>query len=139
MGHTRSTTRPQTTATTLEDDGVAPPDSVLDTVDPVPLQQIDTTADVVFAVAVGLIFLGSLFLALFVAWRVLRGYRANGERRLLLFGVGVLCIVFVSKVSTLSLNVAVPSFRFADSVAAGWRVVGGACVLYAIYRGGEGQ
>jgi hypothetical protein len=107
---------------------------------PLPLQSrtLDSTAELVFVVAFFVAFLASLLLALFVSFRVLRGYRRSGERRLLLFGVGVLCIVFLSKVTNVALASTLgPDFQYVESIATSWRIVGGLLILYAIYQGAD--
>jgi hypothetical protein len=106
----------------------------------VTLQFGGSTAERAFVVALLAAFLGSLALSLFVSLRVLRGYRRSGQRRLLLFGVGVLCIVFLSKVTSVALSSAVGlglGIGVASVAATGWRIVGAVLVLNAIYdRGG---
>lgn len=105
-----------------------------------PLQTVDSTAELAFVGALFLAFLASLLLALFVSIRVLRGYRAGGDRRLLLFGIGILCIVFLSKVTNVALASTLGSeFAYTESVATSWRVVGASLVLYAIYEGADRQ
>lgn len=111
------------------------------TLSPLPLQSaqsIDSTAEMAFVVALLLAFVTSLLLALFVAVRVLRGYRRGGDRRLLLFGVGILCIVLLSKVTNVVLASTLGStFAYTESIATSWRVVGATLVLYAIYEGAD--
>ncbi len=111
------------------------------TLSPLPLQSaqsVDSTAEMAFVVALLLAFVTSLLLALFVAVRVLRGYRRGGDRRLLLFGVGILCIVLLSKVTNVVLASTLgPTFAYTESIATGWRVVGASLVLYAIYEGAD--
>lgn len=106
----------------------------------VTLQFGGSTAERAFVVALLVAFLASLALSLFVSLRVLRGYRRSGQRRLLLFGVGVLCIVFLSKVTSVVLSPAVGpglGIGVASVAATGWRIVGAVLVLNAIYdRGG---
>lgn len=106
----------------------------------VALQFGDSTAERAFVVALLVAFLASLALSLFVSLRVLRGYRRSGQRRLLLFGIGVLCIVFLSKVTSVVLSPAVglgSGIGVASVAATGWRIVGAVLVLNAIYdRGG---
>ncbi len=105
------------------------------------LQSNGSTAERAFAVALLVAFLASLALSLFVSIRVLRGYRRSGQRRLLLFGVGVLCIVFLSKVTSVVLSPAVglgTGIAAASVVATGWRIVGAVLVLNAIYDRGGG-
>lgn len=100
-----------------------------------------STAERAFAVALLVAFLVSLALSLFVSVRVLRGYRRSGQRRLLLFGVGVLSIVFLSKVTSVALSSAVGlglGIGVTSVVATGWRIVGAVLVLNAIYDRGSG-
>jgi len=105
------------------------------------LQSNGLTAERAFAVALLVAFLASLALSLFVSVRVLRGYRRSGQRRLLLFGLGVLCVVFLSKVTSVVLSPAVGlgvGIGVTSVVATGWRIVGAVLVLNAIYdRGGR--
>jgi hypothetical protein len=95
----------------------------------------DTTAGALFAATFALAFLASIGLALFVAYRTYRGYRRSGERRLLLFSVGLLCIVLLSK---LTFVVVTTAFDAPDGVAGAlsttWRIVGGLLMLSAIYE-----
>ncbi|ERH12218.1 MAG: hypothetical protein J07HB67_01232 [halophilic archaeon J07HB67] len=102
----------------------------------VALQLGGSTAERAFGLALLAAFLASLALSLFVSLRVLRGYRRSGQRRLLLFGVGVLCIVFLSKVTSVVLSPAVGlglGIGVTSVVATGWRIVGAVLVLNAIY------
>ena len=104
------------------------------------LQSGGTTAERAFLYALAATFLVSLALSLFVGFRVLRGYRRGGQRTLLLFGLGVLCIVFLSKVTRIILAAGLGVDVGVTAIATtGWRIVGALLVLHAIYdRGGSG-
>lgn len=104
------------------------------------LQSEGSTAGRAFLYALTAAFLVSLALSLVVGVRVLRGYRDSGQRTLLLFGLGVLCIVFLSKVTRVVLMAGFGvGLGVTGTVTAGWRVLGALLVVRAIYdRGGAG-
>ena len=109
----------------------------------VPLQSIvgqvgESLTERVFLYALFAAFVVSVLLGLFVSVRVLRGYRESGERRLLLFGVGVLCIVFFSKTTNFLLASALGlGTGYAELIATGWRILGALLVVNAIYDTGD--
>ncbi|GAB7013110.1 DUF7521 family protein [Halolamina salina] len=97
----------------------------------IPLQLSDSGA------AVGVLFfagsIASIVVGAVVGYRALRAYRRTGGRSLLLFGVGLLLLVSVSKLVNIALSSTLPSTALIGPATELCRLAGAAVLTYAIY------
>lgn len=75
----------------------------------------------------------SIVVGLFVGYRAVRAYRRTERRDLLLFGVGLLLLVAVSKLANVVLSSTLPTTVVVGPVTELLRLSGALVVTYAIY------
>lgn len=75
----------------------------------------------------------SILIGFFVGYRAYRAYQRTQRRQLLLFGVGLLLLVSVSKLTNIVFATASPSSGFVGPATESVRLVGAVIITYAIY------
>jgi hypothetical protein len=90
-----------------------------------------------FGAAVGVLFfvgsIVSIVVGGVVGYRALRGYRRTRQRSLLLFGVGLLLLVSVSKLVNIGLSSTLSSAALIGPATELCRLAGAVVLTYAIY------
>ena len=90
-----------------------------------------------FGAAVGVLFfaaaVASIVVGGVVGYRAFRAYRQTEQRSLLLFGVGLLLLVSVSKLVNIGLSSTLPSSTLVGPATELCRLAGAATLTYAIY------
>lgn len=75
----------------------------------------------------------SIAVGLFVGYRAFQAYRRTERRQLLLFGIGLLLLVSVSKLANVVLSSTLSSTRLVGPVTELLRLGGAVVITYAIY------
>lgn len=90
-----------------------------------------------FGVTVGVLYFAgvvvSIVVGLFVGYRALGAYRQTGQRALLLFSVGLLLLVSVSKLANVLLSSTAAATAAASPTTELLRLCGAIVIMYAIY------
>lgn len=96
---------------------------------PLQTSALGETAALLFFVGTAL----SIAVGLFVGYRAVRAYRRTERRQLLLFGVGLLLLVSVSKLANFVLASAWPATAVVGPLTELLRLGGAIIITYAIY------
>jgi hypothetical protein len=97
----------------------------------IPLQLPDPSLTVGVLFFVGSVV--SIVVGTFVGYRTFRAHRDTGQRSLLLFSVGLLLLVSVSKLVNIGLSSTLASSALVGPATELCRLVGATVITYAIY------